>query len=392
MTDVTRLLPDGVYLHLDENEYFAQDRQGSTDEAKLFLQKEGWWWASPMNPDYEPEKEDNTARIFGKALHALILEGDQAYADRFAITPTQDEVRARNPPNAQGQNTFANTSGEIELALEQRGLNPKRMKKDELIAYAATRAPDVVIWEVFQQKWAKEHAGRAPVSGAEDRQLKVMTEAVREHPDVGPLFKFGADNVPMSEVSVLYTDQYGIRRRSRFDNLLPQTIIDVKTLANIGMRPLAFSAGDHIAKMGYHVQMASHHHARRRLYRMVAEGMKNVSGGSELERAWLAKYPAQAPNWDYAWLLYQKPSAQKGVAPIVLPWGEDYGSQLHMDGVRARHEAIQTYLRCVAQFGPDEPWTRVEPLHTSQEVAGMPRVFLPAYIAMPEYPGEDEDL
>ena len=58
MTEVTKLLLDGVYLHLDENEYFAQDRQGSTDEAKLFLQQEGWWWASSMNPDYEPEKED----------------------------------------------------------------------------------------------------------------------------------------------------------------------------------------------------------------------------------------------------------------------------------------------------------------------------------------------
>ena len=101
-------------------------------------------------------------------------------------------------------NTFANTAGEIELALEQRGLNPKRMKKDELIAYAATRAPDVVIWGRSSRSGmgVEQHKGQA--AGERSRGSPASdqaTEAVREHPDVGPLFSYGPDNVPMSEVS-----------------------------------------------------------------------------------------------------------------------------------------------------------------------------------------------
>jgi len=231
--------------------------------------------------------------------------------------------------------------------------------------------------------------GKAPVTSAEHRQLQIMAEAVWNHPDIGVLFQFGPDHVPLAEVSVLWTDEHGLRRRARLDALLPGTTIDVKTLANVGMRPLAFAAGDHVAKMAYHVQLADHHVARTYAYRFIRDG--KVYGGSDIERAWLARFPAEAPNWDYAWLFYQKPDAKKGLAPIILPWGEDYGSELHMDGIRARREAIATYQRCMLQFGPDKPWTRVEPLHSTRETAPN-RIFLPAYVAMPAVPGEDEDL
>ena len=163
----------------------------------------------------------------------------------------------------------------------------------------------------------------------------------------------------------------------------------MKTLANIGMRPLAFAAGEHVAKMGYHVQMASHHHARTRLYRYVAEGMgprlRRIRGRARLA----GPVPDQGAQLGLCVaVLFQSRTPRPGRRCIVLPWGEDYASQLHMDGVRARHEAIETYQRCMAMFGPNKPWTRVEGLHTSQENTGLPRVFLPSYIAMPEYAGE----
>lgn len=390
MNDVIKLLPDGVYLGLDEKIYFAQERLGTTDESKLFLTKEGFWWSSDdLNPDREAEADDNTARIFGRALHALVLEGKPAYEERFAIIPTKAETRTKAGDDPTFGSRYCETVGDMETALEKRGMNPKRMKKDALIAYCQSRAPDLVIWDVFEAEWRAANQGKAPVTGPEHRQLMIMADAVWNHPDVGPLFQFGPDHVPLSEVSILWSDEHGLRHRARLDAMLPETTIDVKTLANIGMRPLSFAAGDHVVKMGYHVQMASQHLARKHAYRFIQQG--KVYGGSELQRTWLARFPREAPNWDYAWLFYQKPDAKKGMAPIILPWGEDYGSELHMDGVRARREAIETYRRCMAQFGPDIPWTRVEPLHTTRE--GAPnRIFLPAHVAMPAQIGENDDL
>lgn len=400
MTDtVERLLPDGIYLNLPESVYFRQGRLGSTDMCDFFQKKEGAWWSSELNPDYRQEPEDASARVFGKALHALILEGDAAYAHRFALIPSKEEMRAQH-----GE-LFCVTVGEIEAQLEKRGMHPKRMKKDELIPYVRSRAPDLIIWDDYEARWRKENEGKGALTGEQDRQLQIMTRLVRGHAEVGKFFEYGADNVPITEVSILWTEAYGqrtMRRRARLDAMFPQQTWDLKALLNISGRPLSFAAGDHLAKYAYQVQMADHHVARKWAYRMIVEGriydgtpaaLRTQESARQFaeQKAWLERYPAQAPNWDYAWLFYQRPDSRTGKAPIVMPWQEDYGSDLHLDGLRGRLQAIQLYLQCMAQFGEDQPWTRVEPVHTSREGAKN-RVFLPAYVAQPEMPGEQDYL
>jgi hypothetical protein len=384
VSEVQKLLPDGVYIGLGEAEYFAQPRIGSTDLCKLFLRGEGFWWSSHFNPDYVSEPEDSKARVFGKALHALVLEGDAAFEARFAIIPAKEEERAKHGDK------FCVTVGDIEKALEARGMHPKRMTKAELIPYARSRAPDLVIWDVVEDDWRRKHEGMLPVSTVEWRQLQIMVEAIRNHAEVGKLFTVSADNIPLPELSVLYTDEHGIARRVRFDNFYPQMILDLKALSNVSGRPLPFAIGEHVAKYAYFCQLADHQFARKWLMRLVAGG--RVYGGTDLERRWLSRFPTDAPpSSDYAWIFYQRPDAKAGHAPIVFPWVEDHGSDLHMDGIRARRKAIATYLRCMAQFGPDKPWTRVEPVHTTAEGAPY-RVFVPHYVAQEAVPGEDEDL
>lgn len=392
-------LEDGLYLNLPESIYFAQPRLGSTDMARLHTAHEGWWWSSPRNPDYVDEPEDAKHRTFGKALHAFLLEGDAAFKERFAVIPSKAELRAKYG------DLFCITVGEMEAALEKRGMFPKRMRRDELIPYVRSRAPDVQIWDDIEAAWEKENAGKLPLTGEEQRQLQVMVDAVRAHKDVGPLFKYGPDNVPVVEATVFWTEVHGIReikRRARFDGFFPQQCVDLKTLSNVGQRPLPFSVGDHLAKFGYHVQLADHGIARRWAYKFIQEGRvfngvpqdlatPETKERHAIQRRWVERYPTEAPNWEFVLLFYQRPDSKKGVAPIVFPLVEDRGSELHMDGIRARRGAIQLYLQCLAQFGETAPWTRVEPAHTTAE--GAPhRVFLPAYIAMPAVPGEDEDL
>lgn len=377
-------LPDGVFLGLEEKIYFGQKgRLGSTDLAKLHTRGVGWWWSSEYNPDFVPEAEDAKSRTFGKALHALILEGEEALNSRFSLIPSKDEMRAKHG------DLFCVTVGDIEKVLESRGMNPKKMRKDEIIAYARSRAPDLQVWDTVEAEWAKANVGKLGITAAERRQLEVMERSIRGHHEMGALFETTPDNVPISEVSILWTDEHGLKRRARLDALLPKYTIDLKTLTNVGQRPLQFAAGEHVAKWAYHCQMADHHDARRRAYRMILAGQ--VSGGTVAERKWLSLFPEHAVNWAYAWLLYQRPDAKAGQAPIVLPWAEDYGSQLHMDGIRARRRAIDLYRRSVAQFGLDKPWTRIEPVHSTAE-GSVHRVFLPSWIAEEAIIGEDDEL
>ncbi len=381
---VEKLLQDGVYLGLDEAPYFAQPRLGSTDISRLFLRAEGWWWSSHLNPDHVDPPEDNRAKVFGKALHAMILEGDDAYAERFAEIPDKAVERAK------WGDLFCDTIPEMMAALEKRAMHPKGAQKKEFYQEVCrSRAPELKLWDDIEGAARKANAGKLGVTAAEKTQLDIMALTVREHPDIGHLFRFDGTNVPLAELSVLWTDEHGIQRRGRLDLMLPQHIIDLKTLAAIGSRPLNFAAGDHVAKMGYFVQAADHHQARKWAYRLIEAG--KVHGGSEAQRRWLGRFPTEAKSWEYCWLLYQKPDPKNGLAPIIFPWVEDYGSELHMDGIRARRKAIETYKRCMLQFGPDKPWTRVEPLHSTAE--GHPhRVFVPHWVAQEQVPGEQEDL
>lgn len=401
---IERLLPDGVYLDLPEGPYFRQDRLGSTDICDLFTKREGAWWSSPLNPDYQPESEDASARTYGKALHALILEGDRAYEERFALIPSKEEMVEKHGTPQRG-GLFCVTVADMELGLEKRGFNPKKMSKAELVPYCRSRAPDLIIWDDYQAKWKKENEGKLPLTPEEDRQLRLMTKLAREHKDIGPFLTYDETHLPLVEVSILWTEQHGVRtmrRRARLDGFFPAQTLDLKALLNLGNRPLSFAVGDHLAKWAYQVQMADHHVARKWAYRMIREGKIHDGTPPELQneetrkrfakhKAWLSRYPDDAPNWEYVWMFYQRPDSKAGKAPIIFPWQEDYGSDLHMDGLRGRMQAINTYLQAMAQFGPDNPWTRVEPVHTSRDGA-QHRVFLPAHVAQPEMPGESEEL
>lgn len=360
-------LPDGVYLGLDDKTYFKQKRLGSTDLAKLFLQREGWWWQSWLNPlkDNEPTEAQN----FGRALHRIILEGVDAYERTFVIGPDKADFKG-----------LCVTIEDILTRLSEDGIEvPKTATKSKpkLIQFATEVAPEIPIWDVIVARAKEENGERATVTSTEDSHLRTMSDAIRNHPEIGPLFAFSHDHVPLAEISIFYTDQWGVPRRARLDELVPTVTIDLKSLANFNGRPLSFATGEHMAKMGYHIQMADHHMARHVLYRFIREG--KVFDGTTEERNWLARFPDEARNWGYVWLFYQKPDQRKGMAPIIFPWEEDYGGDLHRRGLRAAVEAIQTYRRCMATFGPDKPWLRSEPIHSTADGA-VDRVFIPHWI------------
>lgn len=397
-------LPDGVWLNLAEPVYFSQDRLGSTDMSRLYLRKEGYWWSSHLNPAVTRDRGGHMD--YGKALHKAILEGDEAFRESIYVMPDKESLRAATPPHPQYGERFCVTTKDIVEALERRGMHPKaNQPKDWFVEYCRTRAPDLVIWDVAVAKAEQEAKDKILLTAAERRDIELMARIVHEHHEIGPLFQPGPDNLPMPEVTVLFTDEHGLQRRVRFDDLLPQNIIDLKSISGVGNRDIKFFAGEHVASLAYHVQMADHLYARRFMLKMIQAGMvydghpvdlrtKESQERFKTQRAWLARFPEEAPNSDYAWIFYQKPDAKAGHAPIVFPWGEDLGGELHRRGIRCRREAVATYRRCMEQFGPDEPWVRVEPLHTSREgVPSSNRVVVPHWIGGDtEVPGEEEDL
>lgn len=398
LADLCPILADGVWLNLMEAPYFEQNRLGSTDLCKLFLRREGWWWQSRMNPAHDAKRKP--AMDFGKALHKAVLEGPAAFNASIFVAPDKETLRALHGDKV------CITVKDMVTALEKRGMHPKANEsKDWFIAYCKQRAPDLILWDSVQAQAERDAAGKILLSAGEKRDIELMARIVHNHADIGELFQYGPSNKPLAEVTILYTDEHGLRRRVRLDLLLPQNIIDLKTIGNPGNRKLAFHAGEHVASLAYHIQMADHLLARRWMLKFIQSGRVFDGHPEDLRTqesdnrfldqvAWLKRFPADAPTSDYAWIFYQRPDPKAGDAPIVFPWGEDLGGDLHRRGIRCRREAIATFRRCMEQFGPNEPWTRVEPLHTSADDARVPnRVFLPPWVGGDErLPDEDDDL
>lgn len=387
-------LPDGAYLGLPEEIYFLQDALGTTDLARLWLYREGWWWQSSHNPfiwrQAESWKKTSTtaAKTFGSGAHALLLEGEEAFDERFAVEPD---------PNAYPD--LIESQDDLVSALRTTDC-PKgfeRMKKADQVELAKVYLPDRHVWDLIMARFRRTARTKATISQEERWQLQVMLDAALEDPDMAAVVA-ASGGVRLTELSVFWTLEDGTRLRFRFDSLLPPVNADLKTLGNARDRDLGKAVGKRIGDDALDVQAAQSFEARRRLYDFVVAGQ--VQGGTPEQRAWLDRFPAEAPldlgdgpGWSWVWMFYQK-AENIGRAPVIFPLHMPYGSAAHRDGWRKVLHALAFYRDQVARVGLDKPWTRVEPMHSMDPADRSKRqVQIPFWADAPmAVAGEEEGL
>lgn len=349
-------IPDGVHIDLDEKIYFGLDALGSTDIKDLYQLAEGWWWKSRHNPDRAPATSD--AMNFGSALHALLLEGGRLFEERFAVQPDP-----RTFPD------LLRSGDDIKRRLGEMGIKaPSKLNKGELVDFMLQADPRANVWDDIVASFEDSIGDRRIITATQDRSLRIMAESVLDSPDVGGLFAHNENSLPLSEVSVIYTTAQGIRRRARLDLLTPATTFDLKAIGVWDGKPLEYAIGDRIAKAGYDIQRTDYDDARAEAYIAISEG--RVFGATADVRRWLARFPVEAPNWNWTWGFYQVPDAAKGRAPVFFPLEDQAESLYHIRGRGKKAQALDLYARCCAEFGLDRPWKKVERLHfTDKRIA-----------------------
>lgn len=377
-------LEDGVYLRLPEAEYFAQPRIGSTDLAKLWRRGRGWWWQSPFNP--RRKASESKALTFGKALHARLLEGRPAMLDRFMVGPRQSDYPG-----------VLVTIDDIREALSRAG-HPApgaKAKKPDFLEYARLYLPQAPVWENILEAFDLRRAGREIITSDEAWEIELMASLAAEEENLVAVMQ-ATDGVPLTEVSVLWTHpECGTRLRFRFDSILPDGNVDLKSIAgSYGSFPEQVER--RIREYDLEVQMAQSMEARRAAYRLIRKG--KIFGGRPEERAWLRKFPKHAPidaggkaGWAWLWIFYQRPD-DKGDAPIILPARETFGGDVHREGYRKLHVGLTVYREAVKRFGLDMPWTQIMPTHAFSGATERVLKLPPWNFAPLRQPGEDEAL
>lgn len=376
-------LADGVYIGLSPQRYFKQRCMGSTDWTDISRLKHGWWWKSRHNPFYrEPTHPYQT---YGQALHVLVLEGVAEYERLVVIEPSRSDYPAFDIENPQ---SLADTIAEMKAVVGHAGYNVAAAKGYDKQRWADTMrtcsgTQDWPCWKNIEDDFEAVAGTGLRVSASSDYEIRFLREMALdpERPDnaeVRALFEENADHPPLVEISIFATID-GIRRRWRIDRWFPAANMDLKSLGVWSGRPLTIEAGEIIARRRWSIQRADYDIGREVGSEFVRQGL--VFGGTLEQRRYLERIVAEEPKWDWVWLVYQKPDSAKGVAPIIMPIWDHAGSGLAKAGRRKLDRAIQFYKSMVAQWGLDQPWGTIVPLHYTEEHRDrrVPQVFIPQY-------------
>lgn len=388
-------MQDGVYLSLPHADYLAAPgRLGSTDITRLYARGAGWWWTSKNNPHHVDKREKPLT--FGTALHALALEGPEAYAERFAVKP--------NPADyPELLSSTADLRSALE-AVEAPGVKAKT-PKPELVQLAKAYLPDRHIWDDIVERWSRTAHNKEHIDSVDDFALRAMYDAAMADDDMR-LVLTAQGGVRLVEVSVFYTCARGLKKRYRFDSLLPTANVDLKSFADWRARPIEESIAARIRDDHLNVQLAMSHEARLAMYKLIEAGAIYWNqvpwSQATLIPEWLAqvahlqKFPSRAPlkgadgpGWCWLWLFYQKP--ESGAAPALVPLRVLWGDDLHRSGWRKMRIAEETYLRNVERFGLSRPWTEVRGVYDTAHQAAQ-RLEVREWDAPMQQDGEQEAM
>jgi hypothetical protein len=310
---MARALADGVYIGLRKDRYFEQDRLGSTDLVTLAKAPADWWYAQrKLNPDWQAQ-ESSPEKDFGIALHALVLEGEDAYRLEAEVRP--DSYVDENTGEVKPWNALAKPC--------------KRF-------LAAAKANDKLV-----------------ITSDMDRRVRYMAALILNHPEYAEALRHG-----IPEVSVLYTLD-GQPMRARFDYLLPRWVIDLKTYgAQLRGRDHRDKAMRVIADRNYDVQRFLYDWAREQLVALVNEN--KVHGAGPEQYVWLKRVAAE-PDWSWLWIFYQRRDDKLGHAPIVMPI-ERPRYDVTFDTGRRKVELGLHHYRAMRAVHGDKPWAVIEPI------------------------------
>lgn len=317
------LLEPGVYVDLPEEAYHADPSLGGSALKHCVYQPIEYWWQSAYNP-YRPKPKDSEAKMFGSAVHAMLLEGRAAYEGRYY----SEGFDADAHPDA------LDLKGELEAWLTSRGL-PKSGNKPDLRARIEEQGEPVQFMDDLRAAFERDHAHKTQISESWFRRLSIFVALRERDPILRDLFSEG---VP--EVSVIW-EEAGLRCSARFDWLRVDPTVDLKTFSARQGQTARDAIMNTIPRLRYDLQQAHYEEARRRMADLP------IIGGTDEQRDYIARC-ADNPNAPFRFLFVKT----NGAPSIRLVDADVFSDAARYE----RAKLMQDLAKHVATYGLDTPW------------------------------------
>lgn len=346
----------GVHLNQRHEDYLQDHGHGYTAVKDLFLSPVEWWEDSVHNPlrEEKNEEENKLAYRRGAALHTFVLDGERIYDRVYGVRPTR-----KTHPKA------LETGRELAQACSDAGLNARYGLKFELIERLLKAGVDVEILPVLQSQF--DRSGKKDVTQRDDFRIRMLHRMMMRSatelklPDGEGITIRDLLHKSLTEVSIYWIDENGIRQRARFDVLKPNITGDLKSITRWKKTNFRQDLLKEVILRGYMIQAAHYHEARIQLRKAVAEG--RVFGGNKTQRKLLERI-ARSDYWAWAFIFAKMDGAPQ-VKSIVVR--QDSGQFIKAQ--QQREEALANFLYHLEFHGGlNVPWFDPEVVWEPEEI------------------------
>lgn len=344
----------GIYFGMPEETYHAIHAASTSGLKRLAVSSMDYWADSVLNPDRDEDKVQRDYFDFGKAIHCLVLEGEDCYAERYVIGLDKGAF-----PN------LLETTEQIKEALVSVGERPltktdegRSAKKEDWIAQLLEVVPDAPIWERIKADFDAEHEGAAIISHKIDRRVKIAARMILAQPDIAENFRDG-----QAEVSVFwYCRATGCPMKARFDYITMRRIIDLKSFGNRQGLPIDRAIERTIANLRYVVQQVVYEEAAAEAKALILATNGHIygdgtSGVVDPKHVYWALEWAKQPEPEFMFVFQQS-----GNAPVtrgkIMP-RENMG---HYGVTRRRVEELKRVFIANCEVYGTEPWLDIRPV------------------------------
>lgn len=339
----------GIYFGMSNEEYQAVPALGSGGIKDLFVSPLTYWIGSPLNP-YR-EDGGSAAKDKGSAFHKRLLEGQEAFALRYAVKPD----KADYPEALDGAKALQERCAE--LGLKKSGTIA------ELCARIKEADPEAQLWPEIVAAFEAENAGKEFVKAETMAEIDRHARIVEVHEGTMNAFRGGCP-----EVSMFWTDERGIPCKLRADYLKVRAAVDLKSFSNPLGLPVDEAVGRAMASYKYHAQGVHYLDGIEAVKAMYREMGPEIVRGEAPGRDWLDAFAA--PGRHRFVFVFLETGAVPNVRIREIVPAEKEGAERNAYWIAAEmiiEKAKETYLACMEHYGPGTPWVDPQPMRAFRD-------------------------
>lgn len=332
-----KITEPGIYFGLAEEDYFAIEALSASGMKYLRMSPLDFWSRSWMNNLRDEDLGDESdAKVLGKAYHARILEGSDAFNSRFAadLDPSDFPEALHTAEQIKSRIREINEDADVKVKLSG--------TKDELAARLIEIDPRVKLWDAICDAYAKRHPGKEFIAQRLIDKIEFAVRMIESKPDLKHDFKDG-----MPEVTVVYRcPDTEVLCKLRMDYLKPHGIRDLKSFSNTQERPIRDAIMREFANRRMAFQAAWYVDGAR----FIAPHVKAGRVFGDVDQSFLKQLAANHKK------TFKFVFVQKGPAPLARGW--EFPDALSTFQIaKTRNDTMkQLFRECLDAYPEGAPW------------------------------------